>query len=226
MSVALIGVALAILEGDSKFKEINAYTVQGDAARSQYSPEDDSDLSSTVNEVTERADKRIQATSVSRNGPSRCHHRGTRSPSLQVVSYKVIAFALKHRLHMKPFFVMSIALSIGVALAILEGDSEAKEINLYIEQDDAARSQYSLEVVPDLSSPVNVVGQFLMTSVEEGSPGQVGVHGSGKLPTLCNHCKFCVNSVVGMAAWVCWNYAGQCGVKADNGLKCICCSSE
>ncbi|KAF4696094.1 hypothetical protein FOZ60_002323 [Perkinsus olseni] len=136
MSVALIGLALAILEGDSKFKEINAYTVQGDAARSQYSPEDDSDLSSTVNEVCDVC--------------QRCIDSG---------------------IGMKPSFVMSVAL-IGVALAILEGDSEAKEINAYTVQDDAAGSQYSPEDDSDPSSAANVVGQFLMKSVGGGSPWQ------------------------------------------------------
>ncbi|KAF4754742.1 hypothetical protein FOZ63_025249 [Perkinsus olseni] len=104
---------------------------------------------------------------------------------------------------------MSVAL-IGVALAILEGDSKFKEINAYTVQDDAARSQYSPEDDSDPSSAANVVGQFLMKSVGGGSPGKVGVHGGGKC----------------MITIPCWYYGGKCGLKDDNGLQCICCTSK
>ncbi|KAF4743473.1 hypothetical protein FOZ63_031165 [Perkinsus olseni] len=120
---------------------------------------------------------------------------------------------------------MSVAL-IGVALAILEGDSEAKEINAYTVQDDVAGSQYSPEDESDLSSAANVVGQFLMKSVGGGSPGKVGVHGGGKCQTLCDVCQYCVNSGIGMITIPCWYYGGKCGLKDDNGLQCICCTSK
>ncbi|KAF4710889.1 hypothetical protein FOZ62_000160, partial [Perkinsus olseni] len=125
----------------------------------------------------------------------------------ETLAYEVIAFALKHPLYQQ--LVHNNVALIGVALAILEGDSEAKEINAYTVQDDVAGSQYSPEDESDLSSAANVVGQFLMKSVGGGSPG-----------------KYCVNSGIGMITIPCWYYGGKCGLKDDNGLQCICCTSK
>ncbi|KAF4751486.1 hypothetical protein FOZ62_024159 [Perkinsus olseni] len=134
---------------------------------------------------------------------------------------------------MKPFFVVSTVFCISVTLAILEGDSEANDIDPRIVQDDTVRSGFSSHdaigaiVSYDdsvLRPPAASDGQLSVKSGERGSPDKLGVHGGGEVPDellTCIYCKECISSIFGIIVDpVCWRYVSECG----GGLTCACCS--